>query len=43
MVKVGDLKEGYLYTISLPGVKSTQGKPLLGESVYYTLVKKRGS
>ena len=43
VVKVGDLKEGYLYTISLPGVKSTQGKPLLGESVYYTLVKKRGS
>ena len=43
VVKVDDLREGYLYTISLPGVTSTKGNPLLGEKVYYTLAKKRGS
>ncbi|MED5417765.1 MAG: hypothetical protein VYA27_03645, partial [Verrucomicrobiota bacterium] len=43
VVQVGDLREGYLYTISLPGVTSTRGNPLLGEKVYYTLTKKRGS
>ena len=41
VIKIDDLKEGYLYTISLPGVKSAQGKPLLGDKVYYTLLKKR--
>ena len=41
VVKVGELNEGYLYTISLPGVTSTQGKPLLGDRIYYTLQKKR--
>ena len=39
--KLDDLAEGSLYTISLPGVSSVSGKPLLGEKVYYTLVKRR--
>jgi len=41
MIKLDDLAEGSLYTISLPGVSSVSGKPLLGEKVYYTLVKRR--
>ena len=38
---VAELKEGYLYTLDLPGVVSRKGSPLLGDKVYYTLVKKR--
>jgi hypothetical protein len=41
VVKFDDLKEGYLYTVSLPGVTSVKGKPLLGNKIYYTLLKKR--
>ncbi len=37
----GDLKPGYLYTISLPEVRSNAGKNLLGDTVYYTLHAKR--
>ncbi len=40
-VKLADLREGYVYTLSLPGVSSTTGKPLLGDKVYYTVLKKR--
>ena len=38
---LAELKEGYLYTLDLPGVVSKTGNPLLGDKVYYTLVKKR--
>jgi hypothetical protein len=41
VVKFDDLKEGYLYTLSLPGVRSVKGKPILGDKIYYTLLKKR--
>jgi hypothetical protein len=41
VVRFDDLKEGYLYTVSLPGVTSVKGKPLLGNKIYYTLLKKR--
>ena len=41
VVKFDDFKEGYLYTVSLPGVKSSKGKPLLGDKLYYTLLKRR--
>ena len=36
-----ELKEGYLYTIDLPGVVSQTGNPLLGDKVYYTLHRTR--
>lgn len=39
-LKVPELKEGYLVTISLGPVKIPDGKPLLGDKIYYTLLKK---
>lgn len=40
-LKDSDLREGDVYTFSFEGVKSRTGEPLLGDKVYYTLVKKR--
>ena len=39
----GALKERFLYTISLKGTKARSGKPLLGETIYYTLLQKRSA
>lgn len=39
-LKVPDLKEGYVVTISLGAVKAKNGKALLGDKIYYTLLKK---
>jgi glucose/arabinose dehydrogenase len=40
-VALSDLREGDVYTISLTGVTSSHGAALLGDKVYYTLLKKR--
>lgn len=40
-VNLTDLREGYVYTLNLPGVATSGGKPLLGDKVYYTLLRKR--
>ena len=36
-----DLREDYLYTIDLSGIKSDAGKPLLGDKVYYHLISRK--
>ncbi|NIP94468.1 MAG: hypothetical protein GWO24_13895, partial [Akkermansiaceae bacterium] len=40
VIKLPDLLEGYVYTLHLPAVTSTSGNPLLGDRVYYTLLRK---
>jgi hypothetical protein len=41
LLKLAELIEGYVYTIELLGLKSAQGKPLLGDKIHYTLLKTR--
>ena len=34
---VDGLQEGHIHELHLPGVRSTQGKPLLHDAAYYTM------
>ncbi|MGK0352878.1 MAG: hypothetical protein ACJAYX_003566, partial [Planctomycetota bacterium] len=40
-VQLPELREGDVYTFTLAGLTSRTTKPLLGDKVYYTLLKKR--
>lgn len=40
-LKVSDLRERYVYTMKFPDLRSRDGRPLLGSTVYYNLVRKR--
>lgn len=40
-VQLPELREGDVYTLTLTGLTSRTTKPLLGNKVYYTLLKKR--
>ncbi len=40
-LKLGSLREGYVYTMNLSEAASLEGRPLLGDQVFYTLLKSR--
>ena len=40
-LKLGSLREGYVYTMNLSGAASLEGRLLLGDQVFYTLLKSR--
>ncbi|MFK7849358.1 MAG: sorbosone dehydrogenase family protein [Akkermansiaceae bacterium] len=38
-LEIGSLKEGYLHAIDLSGVRTANGKPLLGDKAWYQVIK----